>query len=215
MFDLSFDFTDAPGGGITGSIEFATDRYDRASAQVLVERLQRVLVAVAEDPSVVVSRVDVLAPDECARLLAHEAAVPIPEWSIVDLFTAQVGRTPDAVALVAGGRSWTFAELDDWSSRLAGVLAGRGVGRGSVVALAVPRSLTVPAIFGVLKAGAAYLPLDTFQPRKRIAAVLDDAAPALVLTTAGTSLPSGPARLLLDDRRLFDGPGGTVARPGL
>ncbi|WP_431914448.1 AMP-binding protein, partial [Micromonospora carbonacea] len=172
MFDLSFDFFETR-SGVRGELEFATDRYDRASAQTLVERLQRVLVAVAEDPSAVVSRIDILAPDERARLLAHEAVAPSPARSIVELFTAQVAATPQAVALVSDGRSWTFADLDDWSSRLAGALRERGVGRGSVVALAVSRSLMVPAIFGVLKAGAAYLPLDVFQPWQRVVGMLE------------------------------------------
>ncbi|MEU7753012.1 amino acid adenylation domain-containing protein [Micromonospora sp. NPDC049171] len=213
MFDLSFDFADAPDGGIEGSLEFATDRYDRASAQILVERLQRVLATVATDPSAVVSRIDVLSQDERDLLLAVDADATTPPGSIVDLFETQASTTPAAVALVSGGRSWTFAELDRWSSRLAGVLAGRGVGRGALVALAVSRPLTVPAILGVLRAGAAYLPLDAYQPTDRIAAMLDDAAPTLVLTTGDTPLPPDHAHLLLDEATLFEGPIGNPDRP--
>ncbi|MEV6803011.1 condensation domain-containing protein, partial [Micromonospora rifamycinica] len=213
MFDLSFDFADAPDGGIGGSLEFATDRYDRSTAHTLVERLQRVLAAVAADPSAVVSRIDVLSQDERDRLLGVEADEVIPPGSIVDLFETQASTTPTAVALVSGGRSWTFAELDRWSSRLAGALAGRGVGRGDLVALAVSRPLTVPAILGVLRAGAAYLPLDAYQPTERIAAMLDDAAPTLVLTTGDTPLPPDSAHLLLDEPTLFECPLGSPARP--
>ncbi|WP_444947842.1 amino acid adenylation domain-containing protein [Micromonospora ureilytica] len=213
MFDLSFDFADSPDGGIEGSLEFATDRYDRATAHTLVERLQRVLATVAAEPTAVVSRIDVLSPDERDRLFDADVSATIPPGSIVDLFETQASTTPTAVALVSGGRSWTFAELDGWASRLAGVLAGRDVGRGDLVALAVPRPLTVPAILGVLKAGAAYLPLDAYQPTDRIAAMLDDAAPTLVLTTGDTSLPPGTARLLLDDPTVFEGPIGSTTRP--
>ncbi|MGC4868623.1 amino acid adenylation domain-containing protein [Micromonospora sp. DT53] len=213
MFDLSFDFADAPHGGIEGSLEFATDRYDRATAHTLVERLQRVLATVAADPSAVVSRIDVLSPDERDRLFDTDVSATIPSGSIVDLFETQASTTPTTVALVSGGRSWTFAELDGWSSRLAGVLAGRDVGRGDLVALAVPRPLTVPAILGVLKTGAAYLPLDAYQPTDRIAAMLDDAAPTLVLTTADTPLPPGTARLSLDEPTVFEGPIGSAVRP--
>ncbi|AGZ43003.1 non-ribosomal peptide synthetase [Actinoplanes friuliensis] len=212
MFDLSFDFADTPDGtGIEGVLEFATDRYDRDTARTLVDRLQRVLAAVADDASVVVSRVDVLAPDERDRLLSGDNG-PAPAGSIVDLWAAQAGSP--GIALVSGGRSWTFAELDDWSTRLAAVLAGRGVGRGDLVALAVPRPLTVPAILGVLKSGAAYLPLDTYQPADRIAAILADAAPALVLTTGGTALPPGVARLPIDEPGLAGEPVAEPARPG-
>ncbi|MFF5289525.1 non-ribosomal peptide synthetase [Paractinoplanes globisporus] len=200
MFDLSFDFADAA-GGIEGILEFATDRYDPASARTLVDRLQRVLATVAADPAAVVSRIDVLTPTELARLLParHGEA---PAGSIVDLIEAQAAATPHAVALVSGGRTWTFDELDDWSSGLAGALAAAGVGRGDLVALATARPLTVPAILGVLKSGAAYLPLDAAQPAARITAMLDDAAPAMLVATNGIDLPWTGLRLTVGDGAL-------------
>ncbi|SCF49039.1 amino acid adenylation domain-containing protein, partial [Micromonospora matsumotoense] len=193
MFDLSFDFFETR-GGVRGELEYATDRYDRSSAQTLVERLQRVLATVAADPAAVVSRIDVLAPAERFRLLAVEPAVPIPAGSIVELFVAQAVASPDAVALVSGGRAWTFTELDDWSSRLAGALTPYA---GGLVALATSRPLTVPAILGVLKAGAAYLPLDAYQPTDRVAAMLDDARPAILVTTGDVDVPWTGPRLVV------------------
>ena len=208
MFDLSFDFFETR-DGVRGELEYATDRWDRGSAEKLVARLHRVLAAVAADPSVVVTRIDVREPDE--RALPQLGTAPIPAGSIVDLFAAQVAATPGAEALVSGGRAWTFAELDEWSSRLAGSLAARGIGRGDLVALAAARPLTVPAILAVLKCGAAYLPVDAYQPAGRIAAMFADAGPALVLATAGVELPAGPERLLLDEP--FDGPVAPVTSP--
>ncbi|MCM4076612.1 non-ribosomal peptide synthetase [Paractinoplanes hotanensis] len=208
MFDLSFDFTDGPGGGIEGTLEFATDLFDAGTARLLVERLQRVLAA---DPALPLSRIDVLAPDERARLLAAPAAGPSPA-TIVDVWRAQADR--DGRALVSGGREWTFTELDDWSDRLAAVLAGRGIGRGDLVALATPRPLTVPSILAVLKTGAAYLPVDdAHQPPERIATMFDDARPALVLTTSDRTVPDGPDRLWLDVPTLFDAPAADPAGP--
>ncbi|MCY1136836.1 amino acid adenylation domain-containing protein [Actinoplanes sp. Pm04-4] len=207
MFDLSFDFTDAPGGGIDGTLEFATDLFDADTARTFVERLQRILAA---DPALSLSRIDVLSAEERSRLLSAPET-QVAGGSIVDAWKQAIR---DGRALVSSGREWTFAELDEWSDRLAAMLAGRGIGRGDLVALATPRPLTVPAILGVLKSGAAYLPLDdAHQPPERIAAMFDDARPALVLTTAGRVVPEGPDRLLLDDPRLFDGPTGTPAAP--
>ncbi|GAB1640210.1 amino acid adenylation domain-containing protein [Krasilnikovia sp. MM14-A1259] len=195
MFDLSFDFTDAPdGNGVEGTLEFATDLYDRDTAQHLVDRLLRVFTAVTRDASVPIGRIDVL---DARERIGPVAEVEVPGGSIVDLFRAQVDATPGAVALVSGGRSWTFAELDDWSSRMAGTLAGENVGRGALVALATARPLTVPAILGVLKAGAAYLPLDACQPAEWIAGMLDDAAPAMLVTTAGIDVPWTGPRLIV------------------
>ncbi|MFI6078146.1 amino acid adenylation domain-containing protein [Actinoplanes sp. NPDC051343] len=192
MFDLSFDFVEAR-DGVRGELEFATGRFDRSSALLLVERLLLVLAAVAADPAAVVSRIGVLLPGEG---IAGPTVVP-PDGSIVGLLAEQVARTPDAVALVSGGREWTFAELSSWASGLAGVLAQRGVGPGDLVALALPRPLTVPALFGVLASGAAYLPLDPDQPSARIAGVLADASPAVLVTAAGVDVPWTGPRLLL------------------
>ncbi|WP_344225053.1 AMP-binding protein, partial [Paractinoplanes ferrugineus] len=195
MFDLSFDFADAADGtGIDGTLEFGLDRWDPASARTLVDRLQRVLAAVAADPARAIGRIDVLAPDERATLLAADHG-PVPAGSIVDLFEAQRAATPSATALVSGGRGWTFDELDDWSARLAGALAAAGVGRGDLVSLATARPLTVPAILGVLKSGAAYLPLDAYQPAERIAGILADAAPVMLVATEGVDVPWSGRRL--------------------
>ena len=186
MFDLSFDFFETR-DGVRGELEYATDLYDRASAEALIERLQKVLAA---DPSTVVSRIDVLRADE---EIVTQGQFSAPGGSIADLFIRQARATPNSTALVSGGRHWTFAELDEWSSRLAGLLPGRG----SLVALATARPLTVPAILAVLKAGAAYLPLDPYQPTARLEAMLTDAAPALLLTTDGIDLPWNGPRLIL------------------
>ena len=105
--------------------------------------------------------------------------------SVPVLFAAQVARTPEAVALVCGGRSWTYRELDEAANRLAHLLAGHGVGPGGCVALLFSRSAeAVVAIVAVLKTGAAYLPIDPAVPAARIEFLLEDAAPVAAITTA-------------------------------
>ena len=102
-------------------------------------------------------------------------------------------RTPEAVALVCGGRSWTYRELDEAANRLAHLLAGRGVGPG-VCGAAVTRSAeAVVAILAVLKTGAAYLPMDPALPGGADEFMLADAAPIAAITTAGPGGSPGMA----------------------
>ena len=109
-----------------------------------------------------------------------------PPVSIPVLFAAQVARTPEAVAMSCGERSWTYRELDEAANRLAHLLAGHGVGPGECVALLFSRSAeAIVAILAVLKTGAAYVPIDPALPAARIEFMLDDAAPIAAITTAG------------------------------
>ncbi|WP_329790688.1 amino acid adenylation domain-containing protein [Lentzea sp. DG1S-22] len=108
--------------------------------------------------------------------------------TVVDLFDEAADRDPDRVALVAHGRSMTFAELRDRSRHLAGVLSAKGIGVETSVAIAVPRSLDwVVALFGILRCGAAYVPLELDHPDERIAAIIEDARPSLVITTSAVA----------------------------
>src|ERR1700757_469897 len=123
---------------------------------------------------------DLLDDGEHARLdrWGNRAALTAPATgvSIPVLFSVQVLRAPDAVALVCGRHSWTYRELDEAANRLAHLLAGQGVGPGERVALLLERSAeAVVAILAVLKTGAAYLPIDPSVPAARITFVLADA----------------------------------------
>ncbi|MEZ7002929.1 amino acid adenylation domain-containing protein [Streptomyces sp. AD55] len=105
--------------------------------------------------------------------------------TVVDRFDRAADRSPDRTALVAHGATLTFAGLRDRSRELAGVLAGRGIGPETTVGLAVPRSLdSIVALFAVLRVGAAYVPLELDHPDERIAAIVDDARPEVILTVA-------------------------------
>jgi amino acid adenylation domain-containing protein len=206
-FDLSFDLverlSDGVAAGITGEIEYNTDLFDESTVVSLAERLVRLLTAVVADPDQPIGRLDLLEPVERQRLLVDwgTTAAADPEPSTVpELFAAQVAATPDALALSDDTREFTFASLDARTERLARVLAAAGAGPEKVVALALPRSaLVFEAILAVLRAGAAYLPIDPDQPLDRIADVLGDAAPVCVLTSRGVSLPDGPRRLYLEE----------------
>ncbi|MFD4632832.1 amino acid adenylation domain-containing protein [Streptomyces sp. NPDC058284] len=116
--------------------------------------------------------------------------------TVVDRFDRAADRDPDRIALVAHGATMTFAGLRDRSRAVAGVLAARGIGPETTVGLAIPRSLdSIVALFAVLRVGAAYVPLELDHPDERIAAIVADARPAVILTVSTVSprLTGGPA----------------------
>ncbi|WP_156419201.1 non-ribosomal peptide synthetase, partial [Mycobacterium kyorinense] len=182
--------TDGEPAGISGMVEFRTDVFDAASIEALIERLRRVLVAMAGDPGRSLSSIDLLDELEHARLdeWGNRAVLTTPTpaaVSVPGLFATQVAQTPDAVAVVCGDRSWTYRELDEASNRLAHLLVGHGARPGRYVALLFSRSAeAIVAILAVLKAGAAYLPFDPALPAARIGFMLADAAPIAAVVTS-------------------------------
>ncbi|MFF2542683.1 amino acid adenylation domain-containing protein [Kitasatospora sp. NPDC058063] len=198
-FDLSvglgesFDADGAP-AGLECAIDFATDLFDRETVEAIAVRLGRLLAAVAARPELPIGRIELLSAEERAALPTAGAALPAELPLVPAAFAAQAARTPEAVALVCDDVRLTFAELNARANRLAHHLIGRGIGPESVVALALPRSAgSVIATLAVLKAGAAYLPLDADHPADRTARTLADAAPVLVLTDEGWPRPEALA----------------------
>jgi amino acid adenylation domain-containing protein/non-ribosomal peptide synthase protein (TIGR01720 family) len=156
----------------------------------LARRLGQVLEAMTADPGRRLSSLDVLDDGERAGLdaIGNRAvlteAMPAPV-SIPAAFAVQVARAPEAVAISAGERSWTYRELEQAANRLAHTLAGHGVGPGQRVALLLPRSAAaIAAMLAVAKTGAAYVPIDPAVPAARMHFVLGDAAPIAAVTTA-------------------------------
>ncbi len=149
------------------------------------------LVAVTAGPTQRLSLMDLLDDAEHARLdeIGNRAVLSAGASSAVSvpvLFAAQVARSPEAVAMVCGERSWTYRELDEAANRLAHLLAAHGVGPGACVALLLSRSAeAIVAIVAVLKTGAAYLPIDPALPAARIGFMVADAAPIAAITTTG------------------------------
>jgi amino acid adenylation domain-containing protein len=215
-FDLMVNVTQRPGTGFTGAVEYATDLFDEDTVRELVTRWERLLRVVLDRPAIRIGAVGILSPDERERLLRtwNDTDGEPPLRSLPDLFGAQAAATPGAEAVVDEHETLTYAHLNDRANRLAHLLIGRGVGPESLVALSVPRSVGwVVAVLAVLKAGAAYVPIDPEYPPSRIALMLADSAPALVLATSATATAvSGAAEVLsLDDPAL---PAELAARPG-
>ncbi|MFZ2526336.1 MAG: amino acid adenylation domain-containing protein [Rhodococcus sp. (in: high G+C Gram-positive bacteria)] len=165
--------------------------FDRPQVEALGERLVGILEALAGGSGVVAS-VPMLPGAVGARVLGEWAvADPAPRTgaeNVADLFAAQVERTPGAVAVVSGGTTLTFAELGERSARLARLLASSGVGPDRVVGLALPRSeQMIVAITAVICAGGAYVPMDPAYPADRLAHMVSDSRPAVIVTTTAVA----------------------------
>ncbi|MGA5208085.1 amino acid adenylation domain-containing protein, partial [Streptomyces variegatus] len=192
--------------GISGVISYRTDLFDHGTVTAMAERLIRILESGAADPTQRVGSFGVLSDDERRHVLEewNDTATPLPAGTAAELFQARTAATPDASALITDGVHISYADLNARANRLARLLVERGVGPEQIVALAAPRSPDlITALLAVLKAGAAYLPLDTTYPPDRIRFMLRDARPSLVLahSSAGAVLPEqdGTTVVVLDD----------------
>ena len=193
-FDLNFELSEVHGPGtapqgLAGRIVYAADVFDAVSVERLAGRFVRILEAMAADPHCRVSEVDLLFESERRKVLAEWSGPlrEVPAVTISELFEAQVGRTPDAVAVVFGRERLSYAEVNARANRLARYLVERGAGPEDFVALVLPRSIElIVAILAVLKAGAAYVPVDPDYPADRVRHMLNDAQAALLLTSSET-----------------------------
>ncbi|WP_250292783.1 non-ribosomal peptide synthetase [Streptomyces atroolivaceus] len=205
-FDLSFTFTETyddsgTPSGMRAAVDYATEIFDAATVRGLAERLVQLIGSVTTDPGRPLSTYDVLTAAERTRLAAWGTgpAGSVPESTVPELFGHRARRTPDAPAVRDAGTTLTYGELDARAEALARHLAARGIGPEDRVAVALPRTHDlVVALLGVLKAGAAYVPLDPDYPARRLSHMLDDSRPRLLLTTPAVRrrLPDTPVPYL-------------------
>ncbi|HEV7980525.1 non-ribosomal peptide synthetase/type I polyketide synthase [Amycolatopsis sp.] len=204
QLDLALDVHDTP-RGLDCRLEYNTDLFDGETADRFLRHLETLLSAFAAAPGQPIGQADLLSAADRHQLLIgwNDTAADLPTGTVVELFEWQARQTPSALAVVAKDATLTFRELDDRANRLARLLVSKGARAERCVALALPRSADfVVAIMAVLKTGAAYLPIDPDLPADRIAHMIGDASPVLVVTTAASSggIPlEGAARLFLDD----------------
>ena len=190
-FDLALGLAEE-NGDVAGHLDYAVALFDHATAARYGTYLVRLLDQLAARPDSDIASYELLDDAERREVLTSWSTGPSPRrrpGGLVDRFTTHAETTPDAPALVCAGRTLTYGELDRRSTKLANALRARGAGPGEVVAVLSGRSVElVVAVLGVLKTGAAYLPLDPAQPAARRAAMVEDAHPALVLGDDVTAL---------------------------
>ncbi|HYB43108.1 MAG TPA: amino acid adenylation domain-containing protein, partial [Candidatus Methylomirabilis sp.] len=184
---------------ITGAMEYSTDLFDAGTIRRMAGHLGALLEGIAANPDRTLSALPLLTESERRQILAgwNDTRVEEPPRCAHQRFELQVERAPDAAAVVFAGRTVTFRELNRRANQLAHHLRGLGVGPEVLVGIYLERSVDmVVALLGTLKAGGAYVPLDPSYPKERLAFMLRDADPPVLLT----------------QRRLLAGLGATASR---
>jgi amino acid adenylation domain-containing protein len=198
--------------GLVGRFLYSTELFDAATIRRMIGHWTHLLEGAVADPATPLSRLPMLG-DEERRALAERGAgtdSALPHASVVEWVAAQGAIAPDRIVIEQGDTRWSYAELDRVSGTVAARLIAEGVKPGDLVGLALERTpWMIAAMLGVLKAGAAYLPLDPGFPPARLALIAEDARPVLVLVEEGTAdvLPADTVPLLVLDR---DWPAGPV-----
>ncbi|WP_327064989.1 non-ribosomal peptide synthetase [Kitasatospora sp. NBC_01302] len=200
QLDLSLAMAEQQ-GTLAGVWEYSTELFDAETVAGLSEALLLLLTDVCADPDAPLERARLLdraAQQRVARLATGPAPQAAPV-TLTALLAERVAATPEAPALLAdhpdgGTRQLSWAELDAWAGRIAAALQAAGIGRGDLVGVHARRDAALPAaLWGVLRAGAGYVPLDPDHPEARLAAVARAAGLRVVLTQQGLPRPELPA----------------------
>jgi len=198
-------------GGYRGRFEYCTDLFSRESMERMSSNFQELLLAVAGNPRQKVSEVPILSALEKNQILEqwNDTKADYPADALLHgLFEAQVARTPESNALADGAKTLSYAGLNMRATRMAQTLRSRGVGRGQRIGLCVERNADmVAAMFGILKAGAAYVPLDPSFPQERLRFMADDAQLSLLISTTALAGAFGMPR---ERQLLLDSDAGTI-----
>jgi amino acid adenylation domain-containing protein len=213
-FDLTLRMAELEGGRLALYFSYNTDLFDAATIARLGEHFQMLLAGIAAQPDQPVGNLPLLTAEERERALVqwNETRADYPADTCVhQLFEAQVEQTPDAVAVVFEGQTLTYQQLNLRANQLAHVLREREIGPESLVGVCMERSLEmVIALLGILKAGAAYVPLDPAYPRDRLEYMIQDARLPVLLTqqrlletlpeSEGTTILALDAEFAWDDK---------------
>ncbi|AZE48065.1 Long-chain-fatty-acid--CoA ligase [Pseudomonas chlororaphis] len=200
-------------------LDYRPDVVTPMQAQAWLTCLETILRGLAQPGERSLAQLQTLSTVERAALQQWNATDhQVEAWDVVERFMAQARLTPQAIALEQGDECVTYAQLDEQSSRLAHTLLQEGVGAEDLVAVMLPRTpAMVVALLGVLKSGAAYLPLDPSYPPQRLQAMLEDAQPKRVLDSLAlplaTTLPSALPKSDRDQLAYVIYTSGSTGRP--
>jgi amino acid adenylation domain-containing protein len=208
-FDLDCSFV-MRSGGLRGCWRYAVDIFDAATIERMTGHFQTLVAGIVANPDCPIDQLPLLTAAERRQMLVtwNQTAADFPAARCIhDLISAQAALTPHAIAVVCGAERLSYAELLDRADRLAASLQAMGIGADDLVALYLTRSATlIVALLAVLKAGAAYVPLDPDHPAQRTALILNDAAIRVLLTEGPllATLPPTHATIVdLDDPAAF------------
>jgi amino acid adenylation domain-containing protein/non-ribosomal peptide synthase protein (TIGR01720 family) len=205
--DLFLSADEAADGAIDLELEYCTDLFEQNRMERLLRHLEALARAIVADPTARIDRHDLRDAAERAAI-AHwnETTRPLPsEASVHALFSAVAAQRSGVVAVIADDSSQQlcYEELEERAARLAAALGAAGVRPGDVVAVQVPRSPSLAvALLGVLRAGAAYLPLDADRPEPRVAEIIADARPRAIVADIGSARSLDPGIPIVDPGKL-------------
>ncbi|WP_153045394.1 non-ribosomal peptide synthetase, partial [Pseudomonas syringae] len=189
QFDLSLALVEAD-GGLVGSLEYASDLFERATIERMAGHLQVLLEGMVADDQQAVAELPLLSCEQRRQVLEsfNDTAAAYPADKLIhQLFEEQAAQQPDALAVVDDAGSLTYGELNARANRLAHYLIGLGIQPDDRVAICAQRSLEmVVGLLGIFKAGGAYVPLDPAYPEQRLRYMLEDSTPVAVLVQAET-----------------------------
>ena len=204
QFDLSLQVAEAD-GRLSIEFQYNTDLFDRATITHLAEHYRTLLASIAESPDAAVSQLPLLAGGEVEKLREtwNDTACDYPRTlGIHQWFEQQASHTPEAVAVIGGDERLTYRELNARANQLAHHLRSAGVAADTLVGICVDRTPEMlVGLLGILKAGAAYLPLDPSFPAQRLALMVEDSQVSLIVAQQRLVdvLPAGAARMVLLD----------------
>ncbi len=219
VFDLVVTTWEESSGALRGRVESSTDLFDSSTIEQILRHWQRLLAAAVAEPDRPIAQCPMLDEGDRARLDAWNATTrPCTEHGLAELVAAHAARRPHATALCWDQESVTYAELERRATHLARHLVERGVGPECIVGLCVERSPElIVGLLAILKAGGAYLPLDPAYPRERLAFMLEDSQPALLLTQSSLAhaipTPDIPRVFLDDEDLVVELPGNVLPPP--
>jgi len=204
-FELSLEITELP-DSLLANFKYNSDVLEAKTVAQIAEHFQNLLTAIVENSETPVGKLSMLSEAEKQQILVEWNDTKTDysqDISIHQLFESQVEKTPDAIAVIFGEEKLTYSELNNKANQLACYLQKLGVKPEAHLGICVERSLSmVIGILGILKAGAAYVPLDPNYPSERLAYMISDAQLSVLLTQESlvTSLPEHEARVVYLDR---------------
>jgi len=191
-FELALDLW-STGCGMAGRLTYSSDLFDRVTAERIARHFAQLVAGVAAEPDLPLSRVTIVSTTEreWELVACNRTARTVSSLHVHELIDAQARRTPDAAAVIDGATNLTYRELTEAANALAHELTGLGAGPDRLVGVRLHRSAKlIVALLGILKSGAAYLPLDPDEPAARRRQILAQANPVAVLDR----LPAPDAR---------------------
>jgi amino acid adenylation domain-containing protein len=184
-FDLTLSLFETD-TGINGNFDYNTDLFDTSTILRIIRHYQTFLEAITDNPKLKISRIPLLSKEEEYQILDQWNDTRTEyhrEWCVHEMFEKQVEHHPDSIALTFEGQQISYAELNGRANQLAHYLRQHGVGPEVLVGLCFDRSFEmIIGILGILKAGGAFLPLDPYYPKERLAYMIEDSGVRILLT---------------------------------